>query len=145
MVLPEYRVDLLPNRATVVGDDSSWERMLLGSFVPGNETSTLSFPGTKRPLCGRFVPGNESAWERNVPVSYPLTVSRPISTVSVSFEHRTIRHVFIICTALFLSEVTVHCLLHGFLYTHLLIQSWCDIARNWVATVIERWRWCFML
>jgi len=68
MVLPEYRVGLLPNRATVVGDDSSWERTLLGSFVPGNETSTLSSPGTIRPLCGRFVPGNESAWERNVPV-----------------------------------------------------------------------------
>jgi len=40
----------------------------IGSFVPGNETSTLSFPGTKRPLCGRF----ESAWERNVPV--PMNV-----------------------------------------------------------------------
>jgi len=44
----------------------------IGSFVPGNETSTLSFSGTKRPLCGRFVPGNESAWERNVPV--PMNV-----------------------------------------------------------------------
>ena len=33
------------------------------------------------------------------------------------------RPVFIICTALFLSEVTVHCLLHGFLDTHLLIHS----------------------
>ena len=58
MVLPEYRVGLLPNRVTVVGDDTSSERMLLGSFVPGNES----------PLCGRFVPGNENAWERNVPV-----------------------------------------------------------------------------
>jgi len=46
MVHMEYRVGLRPNRATVVGDDSSWERMLLGSFVPGDETSTLSFPGT---------------------------------------------------------------------------------------------------
>ena len=42
------------------------------SGVPGNETSTLSFPVTKRPLCGHFVPGNESAWERNVPV--PMNV-----------------------------------------------------------------------
>jgi len=47
----EYRVGLRPNRATVVEDDShdsSWERMLLGSFVPGNE----------------------SAWERNVLVPF---------------------------------------------------------------------------
>jgi len=53
----------------------------IGSFVPGNETSTLSFPGTKRPLCGRFVPGNESAWERNVPVpihSYSRANSKKI-------------------------------------------------------------------
>ena len=28
----------------------------------------------------------------------------------------------------FYPEVTVHCLLHGFLDTHLLIRSWCDIA-----------------
>ena len=52
--------------------------------------------------------------------------------------------VFIVCTALFLSEVrpTVHCLLHGFLDTHLLIHSWCDIARNpRVGAVIGRRRW----
>jgi len=49
----EYRVGLRPDRATVVGDDGSWERMLLGSFVAGNERS----------LYGRFVPA-----ERNVPV-----------------------------------------------------------------------------
>ena len=38
-----------PDRATVVEDDShdsSWERMLLSSFVLRNETSTLSFLGT---------------------------------------------------------------------------------------------------
>ena len=34
---------------------------------------------------------------------------KTISTVSVSFERRTIRPVFIVCTALFLSEVTVYC------------------------------------
>ena len=45
----QYRVGLRPNTATVVGDDSSRERMLLGSFVPGNE----------------------SAWGRNVPVGLP--------------------------------------------------------------------------
>ena len=39
-----HGVGLRLNRATVVGDDSSRERMLLGSFVPGKE----------------------SAWERNV-------------------------------------------------------------------------------
>ena len=50
--------------------------------------------------------------------------------------------VFIVCTALFLSEVTVHCSLHGFLDTHLLIHSWCDIARNRrVGAVIGRRRW----
>jgi len=32
--------------------------------------------------------------------------------------------VFITWTALFLSEVTVHCLLNGFLDTHLLLHSW---------------------
>jgi len=44
----EYRVGLRPNRATVVEDDShdsSWERMLLGSFVP-RERKCM---GTKRP------------------------------------------------------------------------------------------------
>ena len=46
--------------------------------------------------------------------------------------------VFIVCTALFLSDVTVHCLLHGFLDAHLLIHSWCDIARNRVGTVVRR-------
>ena len=51
-----------------------------------------------------------------------------------------LRPVFIVCTALFLSEVTVHCLLHGFLDTHLLIHSWCNIARNRVGTVIGRGR-----
>ena len=48
MVLPEYRVGLTPNRATVVGDDSSWERernphyvvvSFAGTKVHGNETS----------------------------------------------------------------------------------------------------------
>jgi len=47
---------------------------------------------------------------------------------------------FVVCTALFLSEVTVHCLPHSFLNTHLLIHSWCDIARNRVGTIIGRWR-----
>jgi len=37
------------------------------------------------------------------------------------------RPVVIVFTALFLSEVTVRRLLHGFLDTHLLIHSWCDI------------------
>ena len=41
---------------------------------------------------------------------------------------------------LFLSEVTVHCLVHGFLDTHLLIHSWWKIARNRVGTVIGRRR-----
>jgi len=50
---------------------------------------------------------------------------------------------------LFLSSA-LHCfypkllcigLLHGFLDTHLLTHSWCDIARNRVGTVIGRWRW----
>ena len=49
-----------------------------------------------------------------------------------------LRPVFIVCTALFLSEVDVHCLLHGFLDARLLIHSWCDIARNRVGTVIGR-------
>ena len=40
-----------------------------------------------------------------------------------------------------MSKVTVHCLLHGFLDTHLLIHSWCDIAWNRVGTVNgKRWR-----
>jgi len=69
--------------------------------------------------------------------SVVLTVSRPISAVFVSFEHWT-TSCFFICTALFLSEGTVHCLLHGFLDTHLLIHSWFDIARNRVGTVIGR-------
>jgi len=70
--------------------------------------------------------------------SYLPTVSRPISAVSVSFEHRTTSF-FIVSTALFLSEVTVHCLLHGFLDTRLLIlHSWCDIARIQNGTVIGR-------
>ena len=61
MVLPEYRVDLLPNRATDVGDDSSWERMLLGSFVPGNETSTMwSFRSRERKCMGTKRPGTLS-------------------------------------------------------------------------------------
>ena len=69
--------------------------------------------------------------------SVVLTVSRPISAVFVSFEHWT-TSCFFICTELFLSEVAVHCLLHGFLDTHLLIHSWFDIARNRVGTVIAR-------
>ena len=53
----EYRVGLRLNRGTVVGEDSLWEQMLLGSFVPENETPTIvvvSFPGTK-------VHGNETS------------------------------------------------------------------------------------
>jgi len=49
--------------------------------------------------------------------------------------------VFIVCTALCFYEVAFHCLLHGFLDTLVLIHSWCDVARNWVSTVIWRWRW----
>jgi len=45
--------------------------------------------------------------------------------------------VFIVCTALFLPEVTVF--LHSYLVTHLLIHSWCDTARIRVSTVIGRW------
>jgi len=45
----------------------------------------------------------------------------------------------------FLLEVTVHCLLHGFLDTHLIIHSWCDIARNRVGTFIGRWRYKIMI
>ena len=41
----------------------------------------------------------------------------------------------------FLSEVTVYCLLHGFLDTHLLIHLLCYTARIRVGTVIGRWRW----
>jgi len=48
-----------------------------------------------------------------------------------------LRPVFITCTAVFLSEVTVHCLLHGFLDTHLFIHSWCDIARDRSAPLSE--------
>jgi len=50
-----------------------------------------------------------------------------------------VRPVFFICTAVLLSEVTVHCLLHGFLDTRLLIHSLCDSAQNRVSTVIRRW------
>ena len=38
----------------------------------------------------------------------------------------------------FYLKVSVHCLLHGFLDTCLLIYSWCDIARNRVGTIIGR-------
>ena len=44
------------------------------------------------------------------------------------------------CFFLSETEITVHCLLHGFLDTHLLIHSWCDIARNRVGDVTGRWR-----
>jgi len=68
----------------------------------------------------------------HVPDSYQVV---PEVTACILFS---IRPVFIVCTALFLSELTVHCLMHGFLDTHLLIHSWCNIARNWVSTVIGR-------
>ena len=65
-----------------------------------------------------------------------ITFTRPISAVSVSFERRTTVVLFL-SFALFLSEVTVHYLLHGLFNTHLLIHSWCDIARNRVGTENE--------
>ena len=65
MVLLEYRVGLLTNRATVTGDDSSRERNV-HTFVSGNETSTM----------WSFRSRGESAWERNVPVPADIT-SRP--------------------------------------------------------------------
>jgi len=49
--------------------------------------------------------------------SYLLTVSRLTSTVSVSSD-TGLQPVFIHCAALFLSVVTVYCLLHGFLNAH---------------------------
>ena len=77
--------------------------------------------------------------------SRPDNQLRPTNTMQEFPFHLSTRlhPVFIICTALFLSEVTDHCLLHGFLDTHLLIHSWCDIARNRVGTIIGRWR-CFL-
>jgi len=47
-------------------------------------------------------------------------------SVSVSFEPGT-TSLFITLPAPFLSEVAVHYLVHGFLDTHLLIHSWCNI------------------
>jgi len=74
-----------------------------------------------------------------------LTGISCLSCLSVSFEHRTtscfLSSALLACTTLFLSEVTVHCLLHGLVDTDPLIHSWCDIARNRVGTVIGRWRW----
>ena len=46
-------------------------------------------------------------------------------------------------TALFLSEVTVCCLLHGFQSARLLIHAWCTIAWIWVGTVTSRRRRLF--
>jgi len=68
----EYRVGLLLNRATVVGDDSSRERMLLGSFVSGTK-----------------VHGNETSryhWSELIEpnaCSNPLLVSRTLITYSM--------------------------------------------------------------
>jgi len=42
-------------------------------------------------------------------------------------------------THILLSQVTVYCLLPGFLVTYLLTHSWCDIA-NLISTVTERRR-----
>ena len=78
------------------------------------------------------------------------SASRPLPAISWQFQDPPqqfpfhlitgLRPAFIICAALLLSEVAVHCLLHGLLGTHLLIHSWCDSARNRVGTVIGRWR-----
>ena len=57
-------------------------------------------------------------------------------TVSYVLFSSSALHCFILSE----TEITVHCLLHGFLDTHLLIHSWCDIARNRVGDVTGRWR-----
>jgi len=61
-------------------------------FRSGNETPTLSFPGTNvHSLCGHFVPGNGSAWKRNVPlplaepVHYTLYIKYLTNVVFVYF------------------------------------------------------------
>ena len=50
-------------------------------------------------------------------------------------------YVLFLSSALHCFYPQLHCLLHGFLDTHLLIHSWCDIPRNQFGTVIGRWRW----
>ena len=61
------------------------------------------------------------------PSASRLWNSLPVDICQVSpdsFKTHLSSFCFIRATALFLSEVTVHCLLHGFLDTHLLIHSW---------------------
>jgi len=66
----------------------------------------------------------------------PLMARRRQTVMQFAYD---LRPAFIICTALFFYlKVSVHCLLHGFLDTCLLIYSWCDIARNRVGTIIGR-------
>jgi len=60
-----------------------------------------------------------------------------LKTTSVGHIRR--QHVSLhICTssAQFLSEVTAHCLLHGFLAAHLLVYSWCINAQLRVGNII---------
>ena len=81
--------------------------------------------------------------EKEQSASYLLTVSRTIWAVSVSFEYQTTSCLMFISSTLhcFHRRSLFICLLRGFLDTHLLIHSWCDIAQNQVGTVILRWRW----
>ena len=52
-----------------------------------------------------------------------------------------LRPVFIVCTAVFYPKLLFIVCSTAFSITHVLIHSWCDIARNRVGTVIGRWRW----
>jgi len=73
-----HGVPIRPNTTTVLRDDSSWERMSLGSFVPGNEsTKRLHFRsrkrkcmGTKRPEARVFSSKKRSIAVRKKPHRY---------------------------------------------------------------------------
>ena len=73
----EYRVGLLPNRATVVGDDSSWERMLgppTRQFRSRERTFTVwSFRSGERKCMGTKRPGTLLL----LLSKYPATWRRP--------------------------------------------------------------------
>jgi len=91
-----------------------------------------------------------SKFTPTVEQSVDMSASRHLPAISWQFLFHLsagLHPVFIVCTALLLSKVTVHCLLHGFLDTHLLIHSWRDIAWNRVGTIIRRCKinvnwWC---
>jgi len=62
-------------------------------------------------------------------VTYPSNgIFNPLKFVHYRPRRKT--QTVIICTALFLSEATVYCLLHGFLDTHLLIPG---VSNTWPA------------